>query len=140
MSAAEESAARIEVLLVKERPAKSTTHPGRLSRRPWLTDLKRSMDGGEARASRNEEVPACGLSPELILADVHLPRADRCEVPVQIQEDLRLKSIPAVILTLCLPEMDVAKRYRVRGELLSLEASASVMRARAWRKAAMTSG
>jgi two-component system, response regulator len=78
---------------------------------PHIRDLVHVADGQAALdylSSSDAEAPA---TPNLILLDLRLPRVDGLEVLRQIKLDMRLKSIPVVVLTTSHTEADVRGAY-----------------------------
>jgi chemotaxis family two-component system response regulator Rcp1 len=72
-------------------------------------------DGVEAmHFLRNEGAHVDARRPDLILLDLNLPKMDGREVLAQIKGDDSLKTIPTVILTTSVAEVDIVKSYQLR--------------------------
>ena len=63
---------------------------------------------------RREGIHAQAPRPEIILLDLNLPRMDGREVLAQIKEDENLETIPTVILTTSVAEVDIVKSYELQ--------------------------
>jgi two-component system, chemotaxis family, response regulator Rcp1 len=103
-----------EVLLVEDSPGDV-----RLTREAFR-DANKSIhlhvacDGLEAMAFlKNEGTYANAPRPDIILLDLNLPKMDGREVLAHIKEDEHLKTIPVVILTTSLAEVDIVKSYQL---------------------------
>lgn len=74
-----------------------------------------ASDGVEAMAFLRQEGPHVGAPrPHLILLDLNLPKMDGREVLAHIKEDDSLKTIPTVILTTSVAEVDILKSYQLQ--------------------------
>ncbi len=105
----------IYLLLVEDNPGdvRLTVETIRESEIPARLHVVR--DGEEALAFlRREGGYADAPCPDLILLDLNLPRMDGQEVLAIIKADLRLQSIPAVVLTVSDAEHDVLRAYEWR--------------------------
>jgi chemotaxis family two-component system response regulator Rcp1 len=105
----------IEVLLVEDSPGDV-----RLTREAFddankSIHLHVAVDGVEAMAFlKNEGIHANAPRPDIILLDLNLPKMDGREVLAHIKEDESLKTIPIVILTTSVAEVDIVKSYQLR--------------------------
>jgi chemotaxis family two-component system response regulator Rcp1 len=71
-------------------------------------------DGVEAMAYlRKRGVYAKRPQPDLILLDLNLPKKDGREVLAEIKNDIHLRRIPVVILTISNEENDIIKTYNL---------------------------
>src|ERR1043166_5332181 len=90
----------IDVLLVEDSPGDVRLTQEALREANRAVHLHVAVDGIEAMSFlRREGEHARAPRPDLILLDLNLPKMDGREVLAQIKEDVRLKSIPTVILT-----------------------------------------
>jgi two-component system, chemotaxis family, response regulator Rcp1 len=104
-----------EVLLVEDSPGDV-----RLTREAFR-DANQSIhlhvacDGVEAMAFlKKEGTYANTPRPDIILLDLNLPKMDGREVLAHIKEDESLRTIPIVILTTSVAEVDIVKSYQLR--------------------------
>jgi len=73
-----------------------------------------ASDGVEAMAFLRREGEHLGAPrPDIILLDLNLPKMDGREVLAHIKEDASLKTIPIVILTTSISEIDIVKSYQL---------------------------
>ena len=72
-------------------------------------------DGVEAMAFlRHEGSHAKAPRPDLVLLDLNLPKMDGREVLAHIKADGSLKTIPVIILTTSVAEVDIVKSYQLQ--------------------------
>lgn len=102
----------IDILLVEDNPgdarlAKEALYDSKLKNNLFIVN-----DGVEAMSYLRKEGKYAKMpTPDLVLLDLNLPRKDGREVLKEIKEDVDLKRIPVVILTMSRAEEDVLKSY-----------------------------
>jgi chemotaxis family two-component system response regulator Rcp1 len=102
----------IEILLVEDSPGDVRLTVEALKEGKILNNLSLAKDGVEAMAFlRKEGKYANATRPDLILLDLNLPKKNGQEVLAEIKNDLSLKRIPVVILTISKMEEDILKTY-----------------------------
>ncbi len=105
----------MDVLLVEDSPGNA-----RLTRETFrdvnsAVHVHVAADGLEAMAFlRQEGSHVNDPRPDLILLDLNLPNMDGREVLARIKEDARLRTIPVVILTASVTEVDIARSYQLQ--------------------------
>jgi len=102
----------IEILLVEDNAADVRLTREALKDAKVLNNLSVVEDGVKAmsflrRQSGFEDAPR----PDLILLDLNLPRKNGREVLAELKNDLSLRRIPVVILTISKAEEDILKSY-----------------------------
>jgi chemotaxis family two-component system response regulator Rcp1 len=105
----------IDVLLVEDNPGdvRLTQEAFRDANRAVRLHL--AADGVEAMAFlRHEGKRVNAPRPNLILLDLNLPKMDGREVLALIKADDDLKSIPTVILTTSVAEVDIVQCYQLQ--------------------------
>ncbi len=110
-----------QVLLVEDNPGDVGLIRRALAKGRIRTQLHVTHDGPEALeylarcSSHSAEGNASDDSgfrrPDLILLDLSLPKMDGCEVLAHIRQDIRLLSVPVVILSSSQAEQDVVRSY-----------------------------
>jgi CheY-like chemotaxis protein len=102
----------IEILLVEDSPSDTDLTVEALAAAKMVNRLSVVDDGVKALAFLRREGPyADAPRPDLILLDLNLPRKDGREVLAEIKADMKLRSIPVVVLTTSQAEQDVARAY-----------------------------
>jgi two-component system, chemotaxis family, response regulator Rcp1 len=105
----------IEVLLVEDSPGDVRLTREAFRRANQSIHLHVACDGVEAMAFlKNEGTHANAPRPDIILLDLNLPKMDGREVLAHIKEDENLKTIPIVILTTSVAEVDIVQSYQLR--------------------------
>lgn len=105
----------IEVLLVEDSPGDVRLTREAFGEANKSIHLHVAVDGVEAMAFlKNEGTHANAPRPDIILLDLNLPKMDGREVLAHIKEDESLKTIPIVILTTSVAEVDIVKSYQLR--------------------------
>lgn len=105
----------IEVLLVEDSPGDVRLTREAFGEANKSIHLHVAVDGVEAMAFlKNEGTHAKAPRPDIILLDLNLPKMDGREVLAHIKEDESLKTIPIVILTTSVAEVDIVKSYQLR--------------------------
>jgi two-component system, chemotaxis family, response regulator Rcp1 len=104
----------IEILMVEDNPGDVRLTVEALKEAKVRNNLHTVEDGVEAlaflrREGRYAEVPR----PDLVLLDLNLPKMNGREVLAEIKEDLDLRRIPVVILTISQAEQDIVKSYNL---------------------------
>jgi two-component system, chemotaxis family, response regulator Rcp1 len=114
MTAVEEKAAPLHVLLVEDNPGDvRLTREAFREANPSIR-LSVASDGVEALAFlRREGVHADAVHPDIILLDLNLPKMDGREFLARIREEKDLKLIPTIILTTSDAEADIVKGYEL---------------------------
>ena len=106
---------QLNVLLVEDSPGDV-----RLTQEAFLDAniairLHVARDGIEAMEFlRNEGIHADAPRPDFILLDLNLPKMDGREVLTHIKDDVRLRTIPTVILTTSDAEADIVHSYQLQ--------------------------
>jgi CheY-like chemotaxis protein len=78
-------------------------------------DLHVATDGTEAMAFLRREAPHVSAPrPDLILLDLNLPKIDGREVLANIKASEDLKTIPTVILTTSIMQLDIEQSYHLQ--------------------------
>jgi two-component system, chemotaxis family, response regulator Rcp1 len=104
----------IEILLVEDNPGDARLAQEALKEAKVKNHIFWVKDGVEAMSYlHNEGRFADALKPDLILLDLNLPKKDGREVLAEIKEDLELRRIPVVILTVSKAEEDILKTYNL---------------------------
>jgi chemotaxis family two-component system response regulator Rcp1 len=104
----------IEILLVEDNPGDVRLTKEALKDGKVLNSLNVAKDGVEAMAFlRREGKYTDAVRPDLILLDLNLPKKDGREVLTEIKNDLNLKRIPVVILTVSKAEEDIIRTYEL---------------------------
>jgi two-component system, chemotaxis family, response regulator Rcp1 len=104
----------IEILMVEDNPGDvrltiEALKEGKVSNNLYIVD-----DGEQALAYlRRQGRFAESVRPDLILLDLNLPKKNGREVLGEIKEDLELRRIPVVILTVSKAEQDILKSYNL---------------------------
>ena len=112
MTAPNESAECIEVLLVEDDPGDVLLIEEAFEFNKVRNNLSVVSDGVEAlEYLRREGRYADATRPGLILLDLNLPRKDGREVLAEVKDDATLRSIPVVVLTTSKAEEDVLRSY-----------------------------
>jgi chemotaxis family two-component system response regulator Rcp1 len=76
--------------------------------------LHMPSDGVEAMAFLNREGDYIRAPrPDLILLDLNMPKLDGREVLARVKADVKLKTIPIIVLTASRAEMDIVKSYQL---------------------------
>ena len=102
----------IEILLVEDSPGDVRLTIEALKEGKILNNLSLAKDGVEALAFlRKEGKYTDATRPDLILLDLNLPKKNGQEVLAEIKNDITLKRIPVVILTISKMEEDILKTY-----------------------------
>lgn len=115
MSSTSEKGDFIEVLLVEDSPGDVRLTQEAFREANRSIHMHVASDGVEAMAFlRREGIHANAPRPDIILLDLNLPRMDGREVLAHIKDDDNLKTIPTVILTTSVAEVDIATSYELR--------------------------
>jgi CheY-like chemotaxis protein len=105
----------IEILLVEDNPGDARLTIEGLNESKVHNNLHIARDGVEAmQFLRREGEYADAVRPDLILLDLNLPRMDGREVLAEIKSDVKLKTIPVVVLTTSRAEQDVLRSYELQ--------------------------
>jgi CheY-like chemotaxis protein len=114
MTATEESASPIEVLLVEDDPGDVLMTREAFAEHKLGNHLTVVSDGAEALAYlRREGRYADAVRPDLVLLDLNLPRRDGREVLREVKADPDLRHIPVIVLTTSQAEEDVLRSYQL---------------------------
>jgi two-component system, chemotaxis family, response regulator Rcp1 len=105
----------IQVLLVEDSPGDVRLTQEAFRDANQSVHLHVATDGVEAMSFlKRKGVHADAPRPDLILLDLNLPKMDGREVLAHIKEDDALKTIPTVILTTSVAEVDIVKSYQLQ--------------------------
>jgi two-component system, chemotaxis family, response regulator Rcp1 len=105
----------IEILLVEDNPGDARLTIEGLNESKVHNNLHIARDGVEALPFlRREGEYADAVRPDLILLDLNLPRMDGREVLAEIKSDVKLKTIPVVVLTTSRAEQDELRSYELQ--------------------------
>jgi two-component system response regulator len=125
----------VQMLLVEDNPGDVRLTKETLKDAKLMVDLHVVGDGVEAMAFlRQEGKYASAPRPDLVLLDLNLPKKDGREVLSEIKQDLNLRRIPVVVLTISNGEEDVLKSYNLHANAyvnkpLNLEQFAKITKA-----------
>jgi two-component system response regulator len=125
----------VQMLLVEDNPGDVRLTKDTLKDAKLMVDLHVVGDGVEAMAFlRQEGKYASAPRPDLVLLDLNLPKKDGREVLSEIKQDLNLRRIPVVVLTISNGEEDVLKSYNLHANAyvnkpLNLEQFAKITKA-----------
>jgi CheY-like chemotaxis protein len=104
----------VEILLVEDNPGDARLTVEALREGKIRNNLHHARDGVEALAFlRREGAHAAAPTPDIVLLDLNLPRKDGREVLGEMKRDMRLKSIPVVVLTTSEAEQDIVSSYEL---------------------------
>jgi CheY-like chemotaxis protein len=105
----------MEVLLVEDSPGDVRLTLEALRDANRAIHMHVACDGVEAMAFlRRQGSHAKAPRPDLVLLDLNLPRMDGREVLAHIKADPDLKTIPIIILTTSVAEVDIVKSYQLQ--------------------------
>jgi len=105
----------VEVLLVEDSPGDVRLTEDAFRETNRAIHLHVAYDGVEAMAFlRKEGSFADAPRPDFILLDLNIPKMDGREVLAQIKKDVKLKTIPTIILTTSEAEADILKSYELQ--------------------------
>jgi CheY-like chemotaxis protein len=104
----------IEILLVEDNRGDSRLAQEALKESKFKNNLYIAEDGVEAmnflrKTGKYSKMPR----PDLVILDLNLPKKDGREVLAEIKNDVNLKRIPVVILTISKAEEDILKSYNL---------------------------
>ena len=104
----------VEILLVEDNPGDVRLTKEAMKEGKIINNLNVVEDGAEALAylRKNGKFKDANR-PDLILLDLNLPKKNGREVLAEIKQDINLKQIPVVILTVSKAEEDVLKTYEL---------------------------
>jgi two-component system, chemotaxis family, response regulator Rcp1 len=106
---------QLEILLVEDSPSDVFLTREALKESGEPTRLHVANDGIEALAFLRREDPHGGAPrPDLLLLDLNMPRKDGRELLAEMKRDLRLKTIPVIVLTSSSARADVSRAYQLR--------------------------
>jgi chemotaxis family two-component system response regulator Rcp1 len=101
-----------EILLVEDSPTDALLAKEALKFSKVCNNLHTVMDGVDAMAFLRKEGEYANVPrPDIILLDLNMPRMDGREVLKEIKSNEELMSIPVVVLTTSMDEIDVLKAY-----------------------------
>jgi chemotaxis family two-component system response regulator Rcp1 len=104
----------IEILMVEDNPGDVRLTVEALKEGKVRNNFHAVEDGVKALAYLRQEGDYAGAPrPDLILLDLNLPKKSGREVLAEIKEDLDLRRIPVVILTVSQAEQDIMKSYNL---------------------------
>lgn len=104
----------IEILLVEDNPGDARLTREALREGKIRNNLHHVRDGVEALMFlRREGEYAKAPMPDLVLLDLNLPRKDGREVLAEMKQDLRLRTVPVVVLTTSEAESDIVRSYEL---------------------------
>src|SRR5918911_1812457 len=104
----------VEILLVEDNPGDARLTQEALKEAKIRNTLHHACDGVEAMAFlRREGAFRNAPMPDIVLLDLNLPRKDGREVLAEMKQDMRLRSIPVVVLTTSEAEQDIVRTYQL---------------------------
>ncbi len=104
----------VEVLLVEDNPGDIRLTKEAMKEAKIINNLNVVEDGVEALDYLRKKGKFKGANrPDLILLDLNLPKKNGREVLAEIKQDINLKQIPVVILTVSKAEEDIIKTYEL---------------------------
>lgn len=105
---------QVEILLVEDNLGDIRLTKEAMKEAKIINNLNVVEDGVEALAYLRKEGKFKGVKrPDLILLDINLPKKNGREVLAEIKQDIYLKQIPVVILTISNAEEDIIKTYEL---------------------------
>ncbi len=104
----------VEILLVEDNPGDIRLTKEAMKEAKIINNLNVVEDGVEALAYLRKKGKFKDANrPDLILLDLNLPKKNGREVLAEIKQDINLKQIPVVILTVSKAEEDIIKTYEL---------------------------
>ncbi len=104
----------VEILLVEDNPGDIRLIKEAMKEAKIINNLNVVEDGAEAIAYlRGLETFKDATLPDIIFLDLNLPKKNGREVLAEIKQDINLKQIPVVILTVSKAEEDIIKTYEL---------------------------
>jgi CheY-like chemotaxis protein len=104
----------VEILLVEDNPGDIRLIKEAMKEAKIINNLNVVEDGVEAIAYlRRLEKFKDATRPDIIFLDLNLPKKNGREVLAEIKQDINLKQIPVIILTVSKAEADVIKTYEL---------------------------
>lgn len=104
----------IEILLVEDNMGDARLTREALREGKIRNNLHHVRDGVEALTFlRCEGEYAKAPTPDLVLLDLNLPRKDGREVLAEMKQDMRLRTVPVVVLTTSEAESDIVRSYQL---------------------------
>jgi CheY-like chemotaxis protein len=104
----------IEILLVEDNPGDIRLTKEAMKEAKIINTLNVVEDGVDALAYlRKKGKFKDAKRPDIIFLDLNLPKKNGREVLAEIKQDINLKQIPVVILTISKAEEDVIKTYEL---------------------------
>jgi chemotaxis family two-component system response regulator Rcp1 len=104
----------IEILLVEDNHGDARLTREALREGKIRNNLHHARDGVEALSFlRREGEYTKAPTPDLVLLDLNLPRKDGREVLAEMKQDMRLRTIPVVVLTTSEAESDIVRSYQL---------------------------
>jgi CheY-like chemotaxis protein len=101
----------IRILLVEDNPADVDLARETFADSPYSVQIDVAADGVEALA-RLRDRNGGSYRPDVILLDLNLPRKDGRAVLAELKSNVRLSTIPVIVLTSSEADSDVAESYR----------------------------
>ena len=105
------------ILLVEDNPADQELIRRAVEEAKIGKELRIVEDGEEALAylfrRGKYQAPAISPKPDLLLLDLNLPRVDGYQVLEEIRADLKLRSMPVLVLTTSGQEKDIIRSYEL---------------------------
>jgi CheY-like chemotaxis protein len=102
----------VDLLLIEDSPSDARLTMEALRDARILSNIHTVADGLQAlEYLRREGVHKEAPTPDFIILDLNLPKMNGLEVLQEIKEDIRLRSIPVIILSSSQAEQDIAKAY-----------------------------
>ena len=104
----------VEILLVEDNPGDVRLTKEAIKEAKIINNLNVVEDGVEALAYLRKKGKFKDVNrPDIIFLDLNLPKKNGREVLAEIKQDINLKQIPVVILTVSKAEEDVIKTYEL---------------------------
>ena len=104
----------VEILLVEDNPGDVRLTKEAIKEAKIINNLNVVEDGVEALAYLRKKGKFKDANrPDIIFLDLNLPKKNGREVLAEIKQDINLKQIPVVILTVSKAEEDVIKTYEL---------------------------
>ena len=104
----------VEILLVEDNPGDVRLTKEAIKEAKIINNLNVVEDGVEALAYLRKKGKFKDANrPDIIFLDLNLPKKNGREVLAEIKQDINLKQIPVVILTVSKAEEDIIKTYEL---------------------------